>query len=775
MGETIDRGRLERALPDTSGTISVSGLDQPVEIVRDSLGIPHVRAASLRDSFFGQGFAHAQDRLWQMVFDRARAAGSAAALAGRTLLDSDILMRRLDLVASARADYDAFDDDTRMMLDAYAAGVNAFIDTTTTLPVELDLLGVTPDPWHPWDAGAIFKVRHVLMGTWGSKLWRARVLAALGPEAVPSLGMRGGEAGVVIVPPGTEYHEAIGDLAPLMPGIEALSRLPEAAGSNNWAVSGSRTASGKPLVGGDPHRFLDVPNVYYQNHLTCPEADVIGYSFAGIPGFPHFGHNAHVAWCITHAAADYQDLYVERFRDDGGSLQYAVGDTWRPAEARRETIEVRGDEPVEIDVVVTRHGPVVVGDARSGYAIALRYSALDRPNPGFRCLVPQMRATSVADLDEAMRDWVDPCNSLTMADVHGAIGYLHRGRVPLRHAANGWLPVPGWNDEHEWQGDIPFEELPRSRDPEPGWIATANNRVVGDDYPYYLSLDYAPPYRAMRVIARLEALDGATIDDIEAMHADRQSIPSRWLVDALAGLALDDPLAQAARERLAAWDGVMDKELVEPAIYAVTREHLTRHVLQRPAAAALAPNPYPGEPAAMGPAARLWSQIPRMLRDGDTSLLADGETWDAPLAAAFAEAVAFLSAELGDDLDQWRWERLHRTRPVHPLSALLPDAAEALNPPSVTLGGDADTLQAAGTFPGQSYFINGTSVARYAFDLGSWDMSRWVSPLGASGHPGSPHYADQAESWSAVRMRPMRYSREAVDADAASTQRLEPA
>ncbi|HMM41321.1 MAG TPA: penicillin acylase family protein, partial [Thermomicrobiales bacterium] len=192
MAETIDRQRLERALHDTSGTVSVRGLDQPVEIVRDSLGIPHVRAASLRDAFFGQGFAHAQDRLWQMVFDRARAAGRGAALAGRTLLDSDILMRRLDLVASARADYEAFDDDTRTMLDAYTAGVNAFIDTTATLPVELDLLGVTPEPWQPWDAGAIFKVRHVLMGAWGSKLWRARILAALGPEAGPPPRMRGG-------------------------------------------------------------------------------------------------------------------------------------------------------------------------------------------------------------------------------------------------------------------------------------------------------------------------------------------------------------------------------------------------------------------------------------------------------------------------------------------------------------------------------------------------------------------------------------------------------
>lgn len=775
MASTIDQQRLAGALPDTSGTVSVSGIDKPVEIVRDKLGIPHIRAASLRDAFFGQGFAHAQDRLWQMEFDRTRAAGRGATLAGASLLASDRLMRKLDLVDSARADYEAFDDATRSMLDAYAAGVNAFINTTKTLPVEMDMLGITPQPWNPWDSGAIFKVRHVLMGTWGSKLWRARVLAALGPEAVPTLGVRSGNEGVLIVPPGAEYADAIADLAELMPGTEALSRLPEAAGSNNWAVSGSRTASGKPLVAGDPHRFLDVPNVYYQNHLTCPETDVIGYSFAGIPGFPHFGHNDSVAWCITHAAADYQDLYVEKFRTENGQLEYAVNDEWHAATTRRETIDVRGGDPVEVDVVVTRHGPVVIGHASSGYAIALHYSALDHPNPGFQCLVPQMLARSVEELDEAMRDWIDPCNSMTMADVHGTIGYLHRGRVPIRNRANGWVPVPGWNDDYEWQGDIPFEELPRSRDPETGWIATANNRVVGDDYPHYLSHDYAPPYRAMRVIARLEVLQNATIDDMESIHAERQSIPSHWFSDALAGLTFDDPQIAAARDRLVAWDGVMDKELVEPAIYAVTREHLNRLVVERPAAQALTPNPFVGEPAVLGPAARLWGQVPTMLRDDDTSLLAEGETWADVLTEAFHNAIAALKADLGDNIDDWRWERLHRTNPTHPLAGLFPEDVDLLNPPSVTLGGDGDTPQAAGTFPGQSYNINGTSVARYGFDLGNWDMSRWVSPLGASGHPGSPHYADQAEFWSAVKMHPMHYSKAAVDANAESTQRLDPA
>lgn len=781
----IGQAELEAALPDLTGTVTVQGLEGPVEIVRDRHGAPHVRAGSLHDAFFAQGFVHAQDRLWQMEFDRRRASGRWAELVGKAALDSDVLMRRLDLDASARADYEAFDDETKEMFDAYAAGVNAFIDTTDTLPIEFTLLGIEPQRWEPWQSGAIFKVRHVLMGNWGSKLWRARLLLALGQEMVTKIGVRGAGDGIVIVPPGQEYRAALADMSELMPGIEALSDAPDLGGSNNWAIHGNRTASGKPMTAGDPHRFLDVPNVYYQCHIACPEFDVVGYNFAGIPGFPHFAHNQHVAWCITHAMADYQDLYVERLRTTGDTgFEYEFQGEWRPAEHRRESIVVREGAPVEIDVIVTHHGPVVItgdaftrlrsGEVTRGYAIAMHYTALDRPNLGLTCLLPQLRATSVEELDATMRNWVDPCNSLTMADVHGTIGYLHRGRVPVRSRANGWLPAPGWSGEHEWEGDIPFEELPRSSNPETGWIATANNRVVGDEYPHYLSLDYAPPYRAMRVAERLSSLTEATMDDMQSIHADRVSIPSRWFVEAVSKIELDDPVAEEARTRLLAWDGVMDKHLVAPTIYSVTRDQLVRQLVGTQFFSELTKNPFVGEPATLGPAARLWSGVITMLRDGDRTLLLENETWDEVLATALTNATIWLTQELGEAIDDWRWERLHRTNPVHPLAGVFPELQELLNPPSVTLGGDADTVQAAGGFPGVGHLINGTSVARYAFDTADWDNSRWVSPLGASGHPGSKHYADQAHDWSEVRMNPMLYSWDRIEAEAETRQVLQP-
>ncbi|RIK42040.1 MAG: penicillin acylase family protein, partial [Chloroflexi bacterium] len=409
---------LHDALPDITSTITVSGLHGPVEIVRDKLGIPHVRAGSTADAFFGQGFVHAQDRLWQMEFDRRRASGTWAACAGRSALEQDVLMRRLALMETSRRDYEAFDTETKQMFESYVAGVNAFIDTTKSLPVEFSLLGFTPARWQPWEPGAVFKIRHTLMGVWGAKLWRARVLSALGPELAVKLGTFGVHDGVLIVPPGAEYAAELAELSELLPGEAALREAAEVSGgSNNWVVSGNRTASGKPLMAGDPHRPLDVPGVYYQNHVSCPEFDVIGFSFGGVPGFPHFAHNAHVAWAITHAMADYQDLYMERFRTTAdGTLEYEFQGSWRPAERATEQVDVRGEAPREIEIVRTHHGAVVVGEPASGHAMTMRYTATDVPNLGLTCLAPMHRATTVAELDAAMRNWVDPCNNMVLAD-----------------------------------------------------------------------------------------------------------------------------------------------------------------------------------------------------------------------------------------------------------------------------------------------------------------------------------------------------------------------
>ncbi len=768
------------AVPSLEGRVSLAGLERPVEVVRDSLGIPHIRAESLHDAFFAQGFAHAQDRLWQMEYDRRRAAGRWAEYAGPSGVDQDVLMRRLGLVASARADYAAVNAETRAMLDAYAAGVNAFISTTDALPIEYRLVGGEPEQWEPWQSGAVFKVRHILMGSLAVKLWRLRVLKTLGPEWIGRLRAGSGAESPLVVPPGVSYADVpdgLGEsrtLAELMHGLGDVD-----GGSNNWVVHGRRTATGKPLLAGDPHRALDVPNVYYQNHLACPELDAIGFSFVGVPGFPHFGHNRWVAWGVTHATADYQDLYVERFAP-GDPARYDFKGEWRAAERRSETIRVRGATPVEIGVTVTHHGPIVLGDPAGGYALALRYTATAEPNRSFEALLSMPRARTVAELDETMRPWVDPGNNFVMADTVGTIGYLTRGQVPVRARANGWLPVPGWTGEHEWRGMVPFEEMPRARDPEQGFIATANQRIVGPDYPHYISLDWGTPHRAQRVNDRLRALTAAGPADMAAIHADKRSIPSRAMV-ALAREVepLDDRSAEAIR-RLLAWDGTMGPSDPAATIYAAWREQITALVLAGPTFAPLAraagrwdPPPAQPQPAAQ----RLRNPLYGLLARRDPAALPPGETWPTLGAKALARACDWLAQRLGPDPDNWRWELVHRTRPCHTLSAAFPELAELLDPPAVGVGGDSDTPQ-NGTFGGadpRDFTITSTAVARYCFDLSDWDASGWTVPHGSSGHPGSPHYADQAPAWTEQRLAPMLYSWDRVVADAEARQRLEPA
>lgn len=773
---SLNRRDLEEALPDLRSEVRVPGLGAPAEVWRDPQGIPHVRAGSARDAFFAQGFVHAQDRLWQMEYDRRRAYGRWAEYAGPDALAQDVQMRRFGLERSARADYEGVDAETRAMLDAYAGGVNAFIHTTKTLPVEYRLVGGRPEPWRPWDSAAVFKVRHVLMGVWQVKAWRARLVRHLGAARAAQLCPGTQPNPMLILPPGVEYRGPATDgLKELTEAEAALACLPEwENGSNNWAVSGRRTASGKPLVAGDPHRPLDVPNVYYQNHVACPEFDVTGLSFAGVPGFPHFGHNRSVAWCVTHTGADYQDLFIERFdpRDPG---RYEFRGEWREARTARETVHVRGADPVEIEVTETHHGPVVIGEPSSGYAVSFRYTATFEPNRTFEALGPMLRATSAAELEATMRPWVDPVNNFVFADVHGAVGYRTRGRIPLRPMANAWVPVPGWDGAHEWQGAIPFEEMPALRDPETGWLATANSRVTGPDYPHYIGLDFAPDFRTRRLVERLRAIEGATVADMGAIHADRLSIPAGEFAEILGYLSPAEPRARAALELLRGWKGEMAGESVAAAVYAAFRERLLRD-LMAPILGPLTPEAFAGAPrGAVAHMSRLKARLSEMIRRDDRTLLPDGASWPAMLERALTAAIAELTDAFGPDTSEWRWGAIHGTQPRHTLSGAFPELTPLLDPPSVGMGGDGDTVQAASFIATAGWGLTSTSVARYVFDLADWDRSAWVVPLGASGHPGSPHYADQLQTWAEVKLLPMRYDWASIQRDAESHQVLHPA
>ena len=765
---------LKAALPDMTGVLEVEGSDGAIEVYRDPWGIPHVRAETVHDAFFGQGFATAQDRLWHMNHDRRWAYGRWAEYAGEAAVEQDTVMRKFQLRSSVEIDYNAVNSETKAMLDAYAAGVNAFIRNARSLPVEYRLVESAPEPWKPWDCIAVFKARHIMMGVFEGKLWRARLVNELGPERTAELLPGYPKGALLVVPPGAEYDGSGQDvLAQLVAGAGATSwRTDVEAGSNSWALAGDRTASGKPLLAGDPHRGLDTPNVYYQNHISCPDFDAVGLSFPGFPGFPHFGHNAHVAWCVTHAGSDYQDLYVERFRD-GSEPLYETEDGWQPVEMRNEVIGVRDGEPKELDVAITRHGPVIAGGHSEGYGIAFKYTATDGPNTGPQCLLRMLRATSAEEMDESMRDWVDPGNNFVFADVHGNVGYLCRGRLPIRPMANAWLPVPGWDGRHEWQGFVPFDELPRSRNPDTGYIVTANNKVVGDDYPHYVGLHYATEFRARRITERVSGLSQATAQDMTEVHGEVVSIPALAYLRLLSKVSSPDGFTERARQKLLAWDGSIDKDLVAPTIYAAFRVALDRALLKH-ALGALAEEALTATGRGAPGHARLLSAhfAALSLRD-DTSMLPPDADWESTASTALSQGVADLRERLGDEVDTWTWGKVHFTQPRHTLSDSFPGSARLLDPPSVPTSGDGDTPRQGAYSLTAGFGVQSLSVARYVFDLGDWSNSAWAVPLGASGHPGSPHYADQAPVWGEVKLLPMLYDWERIAAEAESRQEAE--
>ena len=381
--------------------------------------------------------------IWSLIGRRAY--GTWAELVGEKEKESDIMMRKFQIKDSSIRDLQALNKDSVAMLKSYAAGVNAFIQETKALPIEFTITNSVPEKWLPEDSISVYKVRHIMMGVFEGKMWRAQLLRHFGPERTAEL-LRGYQKGqLLIIPPSEIFQgpelDGLDELESGLDSIDLIREIPE-SGSNSWVLDGSRTKSGLPLLSGDPHRGLDTPNCYYQNHVACKDFDVIGLSFPGCPGFPHFGHNEKVAWCVTHAMADYQDLFIEKFNPSDLS-EYTGAESSLEANIKKETIKVLDGDDVEITLRSTHHGPIIADSKDGSIGLAFSYTSTWKQIEGFECFLPQMTAQSAQVAEDAMRNWVDPCNNYMFADSEGNIGYLNRGTVPIRSSQNAWLPVPG--------------------------------------------------------------------------------------------------------------------------------------------------------------------------------------------------------------------------------------------------------------------------------------------------------------------------------------------
>ncbi|WP_229906909.1 penicillin acylase family protein [Streptomyces vinaceus] len=677
---------------------AANAADEPFELYRDDWGIPHLRARDADRLAYAQGHATALDRAWQLEVERHRAQGSSAAFLGPDSVAWDRFVRQARLADTARRCHEALDPGTAAWVGSYVDGVNDGLARGAARDERFARTGHTPTPWEPWVPLGIWVATHILFAGFATKLWRERVGRALGDGAVTLFATDG---------PGT-------------------------AGSNGWLVPGDRTASGSALIAGDPHRFIEDPGVYQQIRLSCPEYDVIGLAVPGIPGLGHFGHTGSAAWAITNAMADYQDLYVERLRpaaEDGAVEALGPDGAWEPVHRHTETIAVAGAEPVEVEVLETARGPVIVHEDSADQTLSLRYPPRVRRDLGFAVLPALLRARTVADIDRALDGWAEPVNVVHAADTEG--GLLHRvaGAVPLRDPANRLRPVPAWDPRYAWQG---WARTPA--EPVQGFAVMANARGIASP----LGVEFAPPHRANRI---RELLSGSARWSAKAMadvHGDTHLASAEPLLALLPALDGLSPAARALRERLLAWDRHMAAESTDATVFSALRTAAVRRFAADPALAALAGAPT--GPEVFHPWLYLVPRVGYALEGLLTTPLLPALDRAAHVRAALEETAAA-------DTPDTPWSQVHR---LAPWSARPDPDAEWPG-----LGGDHDCVNATSSVPGFTDLSARASAARYVWDLARREDSLWAVPLGADGVTGSPHHRDQLPYWARCELVPV--------------------
>ncbi len=744
---------LRGSLPRTEGTLQIAALKAPVEVLRDSDGIVTIRAQSETDAAVALGYVHAQDRLWQMDFTRRSGAGRLSEVVGPATRRLDRFMRTLGLYSVAEANVEQASPALRAVLDAYADGVNAFIaDPGGPLPLEFQLLRYRPEPWRPADSlvwGRLMALQ--LSGNWTEEILRARVARRLTPQQVADLWPAYPADGPV----------TLADVASDLDGLplrELASLLPwELApkdASNSWVLAGTLTASGKPLLANDPHLALSAPGQWYLARIETPEGTRAGATAPGVP-FLVAGHNGRIAWGFTTTHSDTQDLFVERV-DPADPARYLTPNGPTAFDTREETIVILGEEPDIITVRSTRHGPVisdVVDEAAdtaktaagSNAVLALAWPALRPDDRTAEALFAINRARNWDEFEAAAADFHSPQQNIVYADTSGTIGFVAPARVPVRKRGDGRVPVPGWSGEFDWDGFIPFADLPRRVNPPAQRVIAANNKIVADDYPYLLTPDWPDPYRAQRIQDLLDA-DSRTPVSIEASQTIQQDVVSLAARTLLPSLLAAEPQTDRGREALdilSRWDGGMRRDDPAPLLFYAWLYALNRAVLS---------DELDGDFAAF--------QSPkvdfllRVLRDGhawcDDVATGPAEDCQTQLVTALETALNTLALRFPKAIGQLRWGDAHRARFNHPILSRIPLLGKVFTY-SVESDGDSYTVNRGGvSFSGASgdlfEDVHGPGY-RAVYDLATLDNSRFMIATGQSGNPLSPYYGNLTERW----------------------------
>ena len=779
---TVAAGYVWLALPRTTGQLQVEGARERIAIERDAHGIPTIRAASLEDAWFGLGFVHAQDRLWQLETHKRIASGRLAEAFGPNALETDKFLRALGVRRAAEAQLPRASAPVRGMLEAYAAGINAYLHGhLKARPPEFLMLGLQPEDWSPVDSlGWSTMMAWDLGGNWGAELLRMRLALRMPVERINQLlpPYPGAQAlatldyarlyrslGVADTQPARTAAAPVWPLAE--PGVEGI-------GSNNWVVAGKRSVTGSPLLANDPHLKLSAPGLWYFARLEAPGLHVAGATMPGLP-LVVLGQNEHIAWGFTNTAPDVQDLYLERI-DTGGKpaarQRYETPEGWARFEQVEELIKVKGQPDVAFTARRSRHGPVIsdAGGATEGltgrdgsiarFAIALRWTALDPDASNtLEAGLAFNRAGSVDEFIAASAGHVAPMQNMVVADGE-RLAMVAAGRVPLRRPDNdlkGLAPAPGWDAKYDWSGWLPANLTPRERDPARGWIATANQRIHGADYPHFLTSEWAPPYRLQRIERLLSARPLHSLDSLAAIQGDQLSLATQRLLPYLKRAQSKHALAAAAQRQLEGFEGTMAAERAAPLIFYAWVRQLTLGVFADDVGAALLDRQLANRSFREALEGVLERDDTSWCDDTETAVL---ETCQVQIDAAFTRALDELQAEHGSDVAQWRWGQAHTMRAEHRPFSRVPRLAPwfELRMPA---GGDTYTVNAArvGLRPdattGELYLDEHGPGYRALYDLGDRGKSRFIHSSGQSGLAFSGDYRGFLERWARLDYVPL--------------------